>query len=219
MTYRYPGRITFFEHDDGRQTPMRSRLEIHWAVFFTAARLVWEYEPQTFRLSNEQYYTPDFYLPEVGWIEIKATWKDARAAENKLRLFARERHKLIGGTRRKEFYTICADQPELDIHGFHRWDPEPEEIHWAKDIYLLFCGTETTKTAQSFGVHPVEWLKHCLSKGCAPIDPLRNIEEYNFAYRHHELGTSFHDLSRAIRNGRVLPLTNSEIAQLRQRRR
>src|SRR6185437_9717744 len=137
---------------------MRSRLELKWATFFTAARLAWEYEPQTFELSNRQHYTPDFYLPEVGWIEIKATPEDARAAEPRLRLFARERSKLIKASYRNEFYTICATEPNFDIHGFHRWDPKPTEIYWAEDIYLLFCGAETLKTAENAKIHPIEWL-------------------------------------------------------------
>jgi hypothetical protein len=216
MSYRYPGRITFFEHDDGHRIPMRSRLEVRWATFFTAAQLAWEYEPQVFKLPKCQYYTPDFYLPEVGWIEIKATREEARAAEAKLRLFAHERHTVIEASRRREFYTICATRPEFDIHGFHRWDPEPAEIYWAKDIYLLFCGAETRKTAEQVKMHPVDWLKCCLAKASLPIEPLRNAEEYCFAYRHHELGTSFQDLSRSVRAGAVMPLTPREIEQLRK---
>jgi hypothetical protein len=155
MSYRYSGQITFFENEDGRRVPMRSRLEARWATFFTAAALDWEYEPRTFSLRNNQIYTPDFYLPEVGWIEIKATPEDAQAAESKLCLFAQERNNLIEASHRKEFYTICAPKPDFDIHGFHRWDPEPAEIYWAEDIYLLFCGVETLKTAERLKIHPI----------------------------------------------------------------
>jgi hypothetical protein len=195
--------------------PMRSRLEVRWATFFSAARLAWEYEPRTFTLSNHQHYTPDFYLPEVGWIEIKATPENARAAEAKLRLFARERHSLPEASHRKEFYTICATQPDFPIHGIHRWDPEPTAIYWAEDIYRLFCGVETLKAAEQARIHPIEWLKRCLDKARRFIDPLRPFEEYTFAYRHHELGTSFQDLSRAVQAGTVMPLTRRELDQLR----
>jgi hypothetical protein len=214
MSYQYPGRITFFECDDGQVIPMRSRLEVRWATFFAAAQLAWEYEPETFTLSNQRCYTPDFYLPEVGWIEIKATPEDAEKAEAKLRLFAHERDQLIDASRRKDFYTICGALPGFGIHTFHRWDPAPTEIYWAEDIYLLFSGTETRKTAARVKLHPIEWLKCCLAQAWRPIEPLRPLEEYVVAYRHHETGTSFQRLSRHVRAGTILPLTNREIEQL-----
>jgi hypothetical protein len=96
-------------------------------------------------------------------------------------LFARERGNLINASHRKEFYTICVPQTDFDIHGFHRWDPEPTEIYWAEDIYLLFCGAETLKTAEKAKMHPIEWLKCCLAKAWLPVDPLRPFEEYVFA--------------------------------------
>lgn len=50
----------------------RSRLEARWAVFFDAAGIQWEYEPQGFKGSNGSLYLPDFYLPyEKTHVEIK----------------------------------------------------------------------------------------------------------------------------------------------------
>lgn len=42
----------------------RSRLEARWAVFFDAAGIKWEYEPEGFVMSDGTNYLPDFYLPE-----------------------------------------------------------------------------------------------------------------------------------------------------------
>ena len=50
----------------------RSRLEARWAVFFDALGVEWEYEKEGYDLGGV-YYLPDFYLPAVGWIEIKGT--------------------------------------------------------------------------------------------------------------------------------------------------
>ena len=51
----------------------RSRLEARWAVFFDAARIEYEYEPEGFKLEDGTRYLPDFYLPEYGWYaEVKA---------------------------------------------------------------------------------------------------------------------------------------------------
>ena len=42
----------------------RSRLEARWAVFFDAAGIKYEYEPEGFVMSDGTKYLPDFYLPE-----------------------------------------------------------------------------------------------------------------------------------------------------------
>lgn len=50
----------------------RSRLEARWAVFFDAAGIEYQYEPEGFDLGDGLYYLPDFYLPkEKSWVEIK----------------------------------------------------------------------------------------------------------------------------------------------------
>ena len=54
----------------------RSRLEARWAVFFDAAGISYEYEPEGFEVKwneNEIYrYLPDFYLPKYDvWVEVK----------------------------------------------------------------------------------------------------------------------------------------------------
>ena len=52
----------------------RSRLEARWAVFFDAAGIQYEYEPEGFQLSDGTLYLPDFYLPRFGvFVEIKAS--------------------------------------------------------------------------------------------------------------------------------------------------
>ena len=54
----------------------RSRLEARWAVFFDAAGIKYEYEPEGFDLDGE-YYLPDFYLPQFSlFVEIKPFNKD-----------------------------------------------------------------------------------------------------------------------------------------------
>ena len=64
----------------------RSRLESRWAVFFDAAGIKYQYEPEGFEVKNfyggdgepDVYrYLPDFYIPEFGcYAEVKAN-KDA----------------------------------------------------------------------------------------------------------------------------------------------
>lgn len=50
----------------------RSRLEAKWAIFFDAMGIIWEYEPEGFKMDNGICYLPDFYLPELDiWVEVK----------------------------------------------------------------------------------------------------------------------------------------------------
>ena len=63
----------------------RSRLEARWAVFFDAAGIKYEYEPEGFDLDGV-WYLPDFYLPWFKcYVEIKPNNSDELSeAENKL---------------------------------------------------------------------------------------------------------------------------------------
>lgn len=50
----------------------RSRLEARWAVFFDSIGIVWEYEPEGFKLPSGACYMPDFWLAKIEtWVEIK----------------------------------------------------------------------------------------------------------------------------------------------------
>lgn len=66
----------------------RSRLEARWAVFFDAADIEYQYEPEGFRLpwrfqegwherSKPFHYLPDFWLPDLGmYAEVKGRWSE-----------------------------------------------------------------------------------------------------------------------------------------------
>lgn len=50
----------------------RSRLEARWAVFFDAAGIEYQYEPEGIETSDGEKYLPDFYLPELEtYVEVK----------------------------------------------------------------------------------------------------------------------------------------------------
>ena len=50
----------------------RSRLEARWAVFFDAAGIEYQYEPEGYFLGKGIYYLPDFYIPDWDvFVEIK----------------------------------------------------------------------------------------------------------------------------------------------------
>lgn len=50
----------------------RSRLEARWAVFFDAAGIEYQYEPEGYDLGSGEKYLPDFWLTGLKlWVEIK----------------------------------------------------------------------------------------------------------------------------------------------------
>ena len=63
----------------------RSRLEARWAVFFDAADIGYQYEPEGYQLSNGVWYLPDFLLPTFGhkgmFVEVKPMGGDFDNAE------------------------------------------------------------------------------------------------------------------------------------------
>jgi len=68
----------------------RSRLEARWAVYFDSIGLKWDYEVEGFKLENGKYYLPDFYIPNFGYIEIKALGKVTKEEIEKCRLLSKQ---------------------------------------------------------------------------------------------------------------------------------
>ncbi len=63
---------TFSIECDYKGIKMRSKFEANIAALLDRLKIKWDYEPQTFLLSNGEIYKPDFYLPEhKQWIEVK----------------------------------------------------------------------------------------------------------------------------------------------------
>jgi len=68
----------------------RSRLEARWAVLFDLLDITYIYEPECFILSNNQKYTPDFYLPKhKTYVEVKPNedWKKNKYHYERYNLF------------------------------------------------------------------------------------------------------------------------------------
>lgn len=132
----------------------RSRLEARWAVFFDAAGIKYEYEPEGFDLGNGIYYLPDFYLPEVElrnkkkglWVEVKGVLNDDD--KKKIGLFSGEltwdgkrlvntyeQQGIAGGIGYNP--EVCSNNPIVCVgaipHGFNGswpWHNEDEDFFW-----------------------------------------------------------------------------------------
>lgn len=56
-------------------------------MFFDLIQEPWRYEPKSFILENGMIYVPDFYLENVGWVEIKPTPALLRESIEKIKSF------------------------------------------------------------------------------------------------------------------------------------
>ena len=66
----------------------RSSWEVKVAKFMDEKDIIWEYEPETFRVAENLTYLPDFYLPEYGiYLEVKGYFRRPSQLE-KFNLFA-----------------------------------------------------------------------------------------------------------------------------------
>ena len=109
----------------------RSRLEARWAVFFDAAGIKYEYEPEGFEVDGVR-YLPDFYLPEAKrWIEIKGK-KLSKEELEKCSLFCESQDK--EGIK----FTIFMGQPSDGLIGLK---PSGNKVWFTADPAeaVLFC--------------------------------------------------------------------------------
>ena len=63
----------------------RSRLEARWAVFFDAAGIEYQYEPEGFEGFDGSRYLPDFYLPDINiYAEVKPSYEALMKERDKI---------------------------------------------------------------------------------------------------------------------------------------
>lgn len=103
----------------------RSRLEARWAVFFDAAGIKYEYEPEGFELSDGTRYLPDFYLSEYDWyVEVKAPRETAKEEIERASKFI--------GNEIKVLLLLGNIPPKTDKDAYHYsalyFNPVQEEI-------------------------------------------------------------------------------------------
>lgn len=115
------------EGGDKKCVLFRSTLECRWAMAFELLKIDWKYEPNRFPLPNGS-YLPDFFLPEIGWIEIKPTFEELEGAESKLRTFALHKSDLL--EENLPFYSISSEYPTFRFSGK---TTDPALLEWLPD--------------------------------------------------------------------------------------
>lgn len=123
----------------------RSRLEARWAIFFDALKLEHIYEPDCFVLSNNQKYTPDFYLPKYDlYVEIKPNldWLKIDYHKNRYDIF------------NKDLIVLSVPYPRLDIVCYCNIKKysEAEIVFCPNSKYepFFFTGTELGESESLF---------------------------------------------------------------------
>ena len=103
----------------------KSKLEAKFAMFLDALLIKWEYEPQTFVLSNGITYIPDFYLKELKtWIEVKGDIRQHNLEISEL------------FTRDNKTEMIIISNEEIRFFGV--W-ANSDEIYESKDVLIGKC--------------------------------------------------------------------------------
>ena len=126
-------KTTLFPTKNGRGIPFRSLLAARWALTFEMLHIEWEYEPCRFELPSGT-YTPDFYLPGAGWIEIKPTFDHLYDEEHKLRQFTRHKSELLEDEEASAFYSISARAPTF---SFETSAGDPLLLEWLEEGYRI----------------------------------------------------------------------------------
>ncbi len=88
-------RATVVELGDGKELLVRSALEARWAIFFNTIGLTFQYEPKEVR-----YYTPDFFVDGLGYVEIKPTIR------------------LLGSESERKITRFCKEHPAVKLFCF-----------------------------------------------------------------------------------------------------
>lgn len=169
----------------------RSRLEARWAVFFDAAGIAYEYEPEGFELADGTKYLPDFYFSDYDWYgEVKPP-RDGAVSEI-------ERAAKFVGDKIKVLLLFGSIPPKSDIDMWHYkalyYHPLMEEIR-----YGGFCILPKWEDDGVNGLEFEAWLgvdyrttgnmhvlSHCIKD---VLTPKHNrelsdefVKEYNYSY-------------------------------------
>lgn len=144
----------------------RSRLEARWAVFFDAAGIKYEYEPEGYMLKDGTKYLPDFWLPDFDiFAEIKANQDldDYKWARFAMQYANFEQDKVNGviccyGDPSKDdihFITECITVPKAKHRGFYEGDCR--FIRRVSDNVVFLAMNDYCDNYTQFGVTENAW--------------------------------------------------------------
>lgn len=128
---RIPHRLTVFTLADGSTITTRSALEARWTIFFNELGLKWEYEPKRLQFRGG-FYTPDFKVEGLGFVEIKPTL-NLLIAESSKRI-----QKAAHAFPVEHIYAFCGERVSFDVmalyHGRSIFAPSN------RNMTYIICG-------------------------------------------------------------------------------
>lgn len=154
----------FFKRRNGQKLVLRSRLEAKWAYFFDSLNMSWTYEPTIIEYQGIR-YIPDFYVSDIGFIEIKPSFellKDESFFKLKSSAISLSKQ----GSSNK-LYSICSAQPTLGSKH-----PSRSIIKWTENgikpiamnefVYLLAKASE--EISKRSYPHSLEILRYFIKR-------------------------------------------------------
>lgn len=97
----------------------RSKLEADWARYFDASGITWSYEAEHYRLSNGEWYLPDFHLPTLGiFVECRGNLR--RSLEKPAHFLMESRSPLLVALPEGRFFLATLENEETGepYYGF-----------------------------------------------------------------------------------------------------
>lgn len=128
----------------------RSRAEARWAVFFDAAGIKFEYEPEGIKFGDGTCYLPDFWLPEFQmWFEVKG--RDPSNEEMKLC------GKLAWETEYSVMLAIGAPDPDIRQIIFIDYQCGPHRIDSLDDHPVRFTLMDDRRDDDVYWLYSDDW--------------------------------------------------------------
>lgn len=165
----------------------RSRLEARWAVFFDAAGIEYQYEPEGFDLGDGYYYLPDFYLPNDDvWVEIKGKQLTREEREKIERFCTAKCDFAHGGSRFRLLEGQIPDTMQIqDATGGRVVTGIPIYMYVSRDEFAnAYSALKGFRVTPSHGI----LLLSCWVPGCSTdimIDALTKARQARFEHGEH----------------------------------
>lgn len=139
----------------------RSRLEARWAVFFDAAGIAYQYEPEGYDLGEQGWYLPDFYLTDLDmFVEVKGRTPtvDEECRAGRLHGLSGKKVALLGDiprmTRADEEsyfgYSFCFDDEQYDTDYYFCCCPECGKYGFHFSAKIRQCACERAYNDDAF---------------------------------------------------------------------
>lgn len=169
----------------------RSRLEARWAVFFDAAHIRWEYEPERFAILNRSMeemqrglntsYLPDFYLPDFGtWAEVKGSKSgiDPRYLD---RVCGTYDISCLPGMEDSQGSTrgLVLLGPMPNVYGFRgSWTHPIIQKYKGLVINGLHFANAGPRISVEVGRHPrgIDWGRYCPWSDCTSVEEMMGVD-------------------------------------------